>query len=366
MSGENTQQNNTEPTEAPSLEQQIGALGDDIKSHFYNDEGSFEFDPNSLPSNVTDFLPSDILKQLETFGQKPIEGDGDEIIVPKENGDEEIIAWEGFDDFGIPKSQFDKLSPEIQEKLDNHFAGLKEASKFVNPKFREAFQAFSEDPFVQARIAHKNGEFSNEVIQKSIQIENNPAFKNILSSLDEGQSRQLVQLMREQLSGAIQLGEIKSEEGYKVRSRVTDEINKITNLDDSLKTTKSIDDPEHPLADFFKWYLENNKNINMLNIGGPETYSLYLQKTGKMNSALQTAEKRGAGNATRILRNASRNAVTMPSGKGNETPNQNLNLNQYGVDINRFKSDYAYQSSVFDKFGHDPKMRGLMEQWALG
>ena len=356
-----------EPSKEFDFEASIGGLDEDSLKYFpKNEKGDYEVDVFNIPKHIINKLPDDLLSYLETSAGKNGREEENEIKLPKEGelneNDGEIVEWEGISDFSLSKKEFESLSPETQEKLDGFLAKIKDSSDFIKDDFKVAYGRFMEDPFIQARIDAKNGKFSPQVVDTVKSLEGNKTYQGIVANLEPAQVAQLNKVISEQISGAMQVAELGSEQKFQNRTKVQGEIQAIMNLDKDLQTDKDFSDPEHPLADFFNWYLENSANINLLAIGGPATYSLYLQKTGKMDSALKTAERRGAGNATRILRNAGKTATTLNAGV--KSTDNKASTNAYGVDEERFKKDLAYQNLVFEKYSDDPKVRALMEQWA--
>ena len=379
--------------ESSSAEQQgtdtsssiLDTLGESQREYFTTSkDGAVEFNPPSDPADYRAFikdLPYEVSKAIEdgTLSEKVLSEPGGDLDSGISDSDEssdssdtdgndaaQVVAWEGFDSFGIPEAEFNKLSPETQESFDKFFEENKAYAAYMDPKFHEAFNNFMADPVIAQRVALKQGEQIPEYDIATEDFSKNKALSDVFKALggvDSKQSQSLLKVFKEALHSSTSSLQNSIQQKSEIRQALTKELDAIVALDETLKSDLPYNDPKSPLSDFLTWYQENRKNIDLLGIGGPNTYSLYLQATGKIQNAIQGAVNRGSQNVTRKLRNISNEAKTLPKGKGHTKTEQSVN--KFGIDESKFKSDFAYQKKIYNKYSSDPKMRALMESWAL-
>lgn len=307
-------------------------------------------DKNTNPADYEDWVqhlsPELLDEVLKAEGSKTSKNDDDDED-PAEPGtdfDEAFLST-------LPEKAQSKFK-EMQDKLDR----LKD---FDDDEVVQGMQAFAADPIIQKRIKELSGEVS--VSKKSIS-EVTEAISNLDFRFSPVEAKQKLEALLTEHAQSIESG-IHNELTQQATHR--EQAAKFENEMKGIMTTIGANadglawnDPKHPLKDFFDWSIQNAKSVDIMSIGGLNAYSLFLNMSGKSGDILSKVQAKAREDVLKKLNNnKSGTAKTLPrSVSGVTTPGDN----QFGIDVNRFKTDHNYQDATYRKLEKNPAAEKFM------
>jgi hypothetical protein len=268
----------------------------------------------------------------------------------------------------ISQQQYDSLPEEVKSYLDDTKSKLDEMNKSYGTEYQEGMKRFMDDPVVAERMKQLAGQEEDPNMTLTEKYLSDEGLANLKLDFDFDKAGSIDRI-RALVLNATRDAEVRVHDQYKVRDmqsqyqdQVRGEFTKIQDLDESLKSELDYGDPSHPMNGFVKWLVENESNINLVNIGGVETYKLYLAKTGQeVPDAAVNARKEVVSNIARAKSQAAR---TIPKSIKSQGASDRKIV--HGIDVERFKTDETYMDSIYDKHGDNPQMLKVLNSWSFG
>ena len=264
----------------------------------------------------------------------------------------------------ISQEQYDKLPSEVKEYLDSTREKLNKFESEYGEGFQKNLEEFLNDPVVNYRMQVLSGKIQDPASDINEKFLSNSALNklNIDFDLDPNGSMNrlkshLASAIMESQQGVHQHYQLeKSQNEY--QDKIKGEFSKIQELDNSLKSDLDYSDSNHPMNGFISWLIENEKNINLVNIGGVETYKLYMAKTGKEINSEANVRKEVVRNIAKAKSNA---AKTLPKSVHSQGNSDRKIV--HGIDVDKFRNDENYQERIYMEHGDNAKMRKLLNSF---
>ncbi len=337
----------------------------------FNDKtGEIDVNVPEDPDEFDEFYESLTPEQRKDFDKNLADDDTDpEAAQPEgeEETDLESESPEGQEELTHEMSQkeYDSLSEGSQEYVDSLKTRLEALAQFEDKEYQAGLGKILEDPVVSNRIQQLNGKGPQVDIEK--QFFSNDAIKALKLDFDfdaRGSMNRLKQFVQTAVSSAT--GQIhdnyqSQNKQREYNTKLEDELRSIQELDSSLKSDLKYNDSNHPMSEFMGWLVKNQTSIDVLNIGGVDTYKLFLSKTGKeVHDNVTETTKKVVRN---VARAKSKFARTIP--KTTHSKSSSAKTIVHGIDVERFKSDEDYQERMYDQYSDSQQMIRVLNRWAF-
>jgi hypothetical protein len=335
-----------------------GALNVDVPE----DEAEFEKFYESLPPDLKKQFNEDFKDEIDPEAAQP-EGNNQGDVEGGESSSEVNDLTHNID-----QQAYDALPDEVKTYVDDIKTRLDNLANYENEDYRKGLDNFLQDPVVSQRYKELTGQADASASLTSEQLFSVDNLTQLGLDFDfdkENSAAKLQGIMTQ----AIRQAETRVHDHYRsenaqrdYKSKLEGELQKIQTIDDSLASDLDFGDPKHPMKEFMDWLLENEKNINLVNIGGVDTYKLYMAKTGKeVPDVASTVRKDVVRNIAKAKSTAAR---TLPRNMKSSTDGDREIV--HGIDVQKFKTDESYAQAIYEQHGHDPAMLKTLRSMSFG
>jgi len=321
-----------------------------------NPEVADAFISKLTPDQLKDFEKNFLNKKEEGSDKGATDGDPDPEVSASvaPSSDQEVEQQ------GLPAEIFAALEPAQQNYIKQLEEKVQIAGDYADKAAMDGLEKLLSDPVVSNRLKVLLGQEKDVVMEGLGQFMDPRSLHNLRLDFDMdpvGSSQRLSTHVAKLIDAArsSERAVFQQEHQRKEGARLYEaELQKVASSDKALASSLPVSDPKHPLAKFQTWLKENEKNVNLVGLGGPETYALYLHKTGQKTGLDSSVASRSRQETLKAIGKAKSQAATT-LGRTAQPANASQ-TSSMGVDIKRFRTDDDYAQAMWQQHGGDPKM----------